>query len=156
MRPPRMKVEQETQERRGGALPVPQPRYGADGMLLPSDTRVAGLMLPRGLTVVRVQGREHVYESDVPVAALLRYFGTRLLTGEVQGIGEGKVYRRALPRAGAAKHPDGTPIYMDVRILPVGQGRMRVSITERPAAPQRRLDARTRRALFEQAERQSL
>ena len=40
----------------------------------------------------------HTYYTDVPMIKVQRYFGPRLLTGEVQQLPSGAIYRRATPR----------------------------------------------------------
>jgi hypothetical protein len=58
-----------------------------------------------------------------------RYFGPRLLTGQVDRIGNGAVYRRATPR-----DAQGGTVYLDVSVTPTSQG-TRVDVIELPPAP---------------------
>lgn len=105
--------------------------YDDEGNLRESETRVAGLTLPMGLTPnAGDDERLHTYLSDVPIGALLRYFGPRLTTGEVAELpGHGASYRAAVPRevtTGA--------VPLDVTVMPV-PGHTLVEIRERPPAP---------------------
>lgn len=106
--------------------------YDDEGNLRESDEQVAGLTLPMGLTPnAGDEERLHTYLSDVPIAAILRYFGPRLTTGQVEARpGGGASYRAAVPRevtAGAVR--------MDVTIMPVPGSRTLVEIREIPPEP---------------------
>ncbi len=105
--------------------------FGPDGELLESDQRVAGLALPRGLETVLDEERSHVYHSRAPLRKLQSYFGQRLLTGQVDRMGDGAVYRNAAPRG-----VRGGVVHMDVSILPMDRDRTRVEIIEIPPAPE--------------------
>jgi hypothetical protein len=122
----------------GREVPTPvverQPRvddrmYDARGVPLPSDERVAGLTLPRGLTKQPALSseRRHVYHSTVPRAPLLRYFGPRLTTVNIQERGEAVTYVDAVPREAR-----GGIVRLDVSILPSSAHGARVEIYERP------------------------
>jgi hypothetical protein len=109
---------------------TPQDLYGSDGLLRESDEVVAGLRLPVGLTKVHGEERRHVYRTRVPLRAVQRYFGPRLVTGQVDEVGTGAVYRNAVPRG-----VRGGTVKLDVSILPVSSG-TRVEIVEiRPPPP---------------------
>jgi hypothetical protein len=121
----------ESQGHRGAAGDAPamevQPRespYGPDGELRESDQVIAGLPLPMGLERTHGEDRRHVYRTDLPLRALQRYFGPRLLTGQVDRMGRGAVYRGAVPRG-----VQGGAVKLDVSILPVTSG-TRVEIVE--------------------------
>ena len=102
--------------------------YGTDGQLLESGETVAGLRLPRGLESIREEERRHVYLTDVPLTKVQRYFGPRLLTGQVDRLGDGAVYRRATPR-----DAQGGTVYLDVSIIPtVGGTRVDIVIRGNP------------------------
>lgn len=103
------------------------PLYDAEGDLLESETRVAGLALPRGLETVFEEERRHVYRSDVPLAKLQRYFGVRLVTGQVDTRPNGSVtYVDALPRG-----VRGGEVRLDVTVEPVARAGVRVEVRER-------------------------
>jgi len=106
------------------------PVFGTDGQLLESDTVVAGLRVPRGLETVLDEERSHVYHSRVPLRKLQAYFGERLITGEVDRMGDGAIYRGAVPRG-----VTGGVVRMDVSILPMSRDRARVEIVELPPTP---------------------
>jgi len=75
---------------------VRDPLYGPEGELLPSETVVGGLPIPRGFDLVSQRDRVHTYGTQqVPPAKVLEYFGQRLFTGSVERMGEGAVYHRA-------------------------------------------------------------
>lgn len=100
--------------------------YGEDGQLLESDTVVAGLRLPRGLTPTIAQGRRHVYTSTEPLTKVQQYFGVRLVTGAVdQRPGGGIVYHEALPRDAR-----GGEVRLEVSIEPNSAVPTRVEILE--------------------------
>lgn len=105
--------------------------YGEDGEVLESTTRVAGLVLPRGVELVLDQERRHVYQSQVPLTKMQRYFGVRLVTGQVDARpGGGATYVDALPR-----DVRGGEVRLDVTIEPSSAARTRVELVERPPAP---------------------
>lgn len=120
----------------GAPLPPPPPReiwqdpiYGPDGVPRESDVRVAGLVLPLGLEEIEDLRRErrHVYGSQVPQQKMLRYFGPRLNTVQIDRTGDQVIYRNAIPRGvthGAVK--------LDVTIQPTSSHRTQVEIYERP------------------------
>jgi len=105
-----MQNEQEVQQR---ALLMPPPPaqkfndeskkrelYDAHGELLSSDESVAGLQLPRGLTLQRTFENEWYFESQVATSAALdRYISDRLSPTEVER-GKGFVaFKGALVKA---------------------------------------------------------
>lgn len=141
--------------------PTPRPRrdssddlYDADGVPLESDQRVAGLVLPRGLTPIAAleADRRHVYQSEIPPERLLRYFGPRLITVDVERRGEAVIYHDAEPRG-----VRGGVVKLDVTIEPSSRSPSRVEIVELPPPPpegvvipaeeiRRHLEAQGRRA----------
>lgn len=106
--------------------------YDANGVPRESDERVAGLVLPRGLTKVEALAteRRHVYTSSIPPARLLRYFGPRLYTMNIEQRGQAVTYRDAEPRGAR-----GGVVKLDVTIEPTSLHPSRVEIVERPPAP---------------------
>lgn len=127
-----------TAEAKKVQLPAPSTKpvevlYDSDGLLLPSDIRVAGLVLPRGLERTHEGERSHEFLSArVPLPKLLAYFGPRLMTGQVDRYGEGVVYRRAVP-----KEAKGGVVRLDVELMPRGST-TRVRIHEVPPVPTER------------------
>ena len=112
-----------TTAKHGGRM---RTRYGVP---LPSDERVAGLVLPRGLTKIEALSseRRHVYSSEVPRDRLLRYFGPRLTTMNVEQDGEVVTYHEAIPREAR-----GGIVKLDVTIRSTSAHPARVDIYERP------------------------
>lgn len=105
--------------------------YDVEGELLESSSRLAGLVLPRGLELVLDEERRHVYESPVPLTKMQRYFGVRLLTGQVDPVpGGGVTYVDALPR-----DVRGGQVRLDVTIEPSSRSPSRVEIIERRPPP---------------------
>lgn len=106
--------------------------YDEAGQLRESDERIAGLIVPRGLTKVAELSapRRHVYVSDVPHTKVLRYFGPRLLTMQVEHRGSQVVYEQATPRG-----VRGGVVQLDVSIEPTSNGTTYVEIYERPPPP---------------------
>ena len=76
----------------------------AEGRLLPSEQRVAGIVLPRGLREVRKRDNTWYFHSRASLEALQAYFGPRLLTGQVDLGGRGTVtFVNAQPKDDKAK-----------------------------------------------------
>lgn len=113
---------------RAAVLPdEPPPVRGPDGELLESDTRVLGLVLPRGLEPVSELGTVHIYRSDQPMPLVLRYLGTRLVTGVVErGAGGSATYRNAI----ASGIDATTAVRMDVTVSTTSGAATRVEIEE--------------------------
>lgn len=106
--------------------PPAEALYDAEGNLLPGDVVIAGLTLPRGLEARPVRGaRRHVYRTDVPLAKVQAYFGQRLITGEVDRLGDVAIFRRAVPQG-----VRGGVVHLDVGIHPIPRGGTRVEIDE--------------------------
>lgn len=111
----------------------PNGLFDVDGRLRPSDERVAGFTLPRGLDALELdRPREHHYLApDVDVDDLVAYLGPRLVTGAVDRVGGGATFREAVPRevrSGAVR--------LDVSAHPSPRGGSRLTIVELP--PERR------------------
>ncbi len=109
----------------------PDALLDADGRLRPSDQRVAGFTLPRGLEALEIdRPREHHYVApDVEVDQLIGYLGPRLVTGAVDRVGGGATFRDAVPRevrSGA--------VHLDVTAHPSPRGGSRLTIVELPPA----------------------
>jgi hypothetical protein len=124
-------VDVRAAQARAQAQPVESP-YGPDGELRESDDVVAGLPLPVGLERVHGSERRHVYRTTLPLRAVQRYFGPRLVTGQVDRLGDGAVFRHAVPRG-----VQGGVVKLDVSIMPVSSG-TRIEIIEirpPPASP---------------------
>lgn len=124
----------------GREIVAPPPRelnqdsiYDGEGVPRESDEVVAGLTLPLGLEEVETRDeRRHVYTSEVTPQALLRYFGPRLTTVEIEREGEVVTYHDAAPREAR-----GGVVKLDVTIEPSSQRgvRSRVVIYEIPPPP---------------------
>ena len=109
-----------------GTPEVVEARFDDEGRLLPSDEFVAGVRLPKGLSLYRRTEREHIYRTELPIKKVLAYFGPMLMTGKVDRMGEGAVYRRA-----SVLGAEMNPTKVDVSILKAGD-LTRVAITELP------------------------
>lgn len=109
----------------------PDSLLDADGRLRPSDERVAGFTLPRGLEALEIdRPREHHYVApEVEVDALIGYLGPRLVTGAVDRVGGGAAFRDAVPR-----DVQGTAVHLDVTAHPSPRGGSRLTIVELPPA----------------------
>ena len=106
-------------------------RFDVQGNLLPSETYVAGVRLPRGAELSRATELTHVYRIQAPIDKVLAYFGPMMITGNVERRGKGAVYRRASVRGAEVN-----PTKVDVSILEVGSNLVRISVTELPPPPQ--------------------
>ena len=104
--------------------------YDRDGALLPSDEFIAGVRMPRGIELFRRAGKVHVYRTRVPTETVLRYFGPILITGKVERLGTGAVYRQASVRGAEIN-----PTKVDVSITGGSNGWTRISVTELPPTP---------------------
>ena len=71
-----------------------------------------------------------MYTSSIPPARLLRYFGPRLYTMNIEQRGQTVTYRDAEPRGAR-----GGVVKLDVTIEPTSAHPSRVEIVERPPAP---------------------
>jgi len=123
----------------GETLVNPPPRarptssiYDAEGLLRESDENVVGLTLPVGLEPAEglSSRRRHVYHSDVPPAKLLRYFGPRLNTLNIEHEGDRVTYREATPQG-----VRGGVVKLDVTIQPTSSHPSLLEIFERPPPP---------------------
>jgi hypothetical protein len=113
------------------APPAPPPDRGPDGALLESDTYVGGLRLPRGLREVAVHERQHFFEGPYVPELYVRYFGPRLMTGQVDHLPNGAVRYVAA----TAREARGAVVVMDVLVSPGSRSRTLVTIDERPPVP---------------------
>lgn len=104
---------------------APPPIFDSEGRLLPSDTVVAGHVMPRGIEPERTEGRVHRFRTDVPIAKLHQYFAPRVVTNEISPIGEGWFFRAATPREARR---DAKPI--DLTILPVAPRGATIEVKE--------------------------
>jgi len=116
-----------------GPAANPNTLYDEEGNLLESDVVVAGLRLPRGFELTAEVDRRHVYDSHVPIEKIHRYFGPRLITGQVDRHGDGATFREAVPREAR-----GGIVKLDVSITPRNRTTTRIEIREllpEPANP---------------------
>ncbi len=104
--------------------------YDEEGVPRASNVRVAGLVLPRGLERAEALSRDrrNVYTSQIPPQKLLRYFGPRLITMNIEQRGERVIYHEA-----QARDARGALVKLDVTIEPTSSHPSRVEIYERPA-----------------------
>ena len=104
--------------------------FDAEGRLRESDQEIAALKLPMGLEPEYVDDGVHAFHTVVPLRKVLQYFGPRLVTGQVDTVGESAIYRAALPQ-----HPRGSQVRLDVTIAPSSRGGASVRIHELPSEP---------------------
>ncbi len=122
--------------------------YGLDGELKESDIVIAGLTMPMGIELEFERDRQHSFTSQVPMRKLQTYFGPRLNTADVERVGDGAVFRRALP----AGERDERASQLDVSILSGSSGIVRVNVMEYPPVEGSRTEAQVR-AAWEEASR---
>jgi len=123
----------------------PAPLYDDEGNLLESDQVVAGLTLPVGLEQARSEPRIHVYTSRVPTDKVARYFGARLMTGQVVRIGQGAVFKSA-----DVRNVRGGSVKLEVSVLAGSASPTRVEIIELPTAPVHPMSDQEVRRLLQQ------
>ncbi len=104
--------------------------FDADGRLVASNEYVVGIPMPRGVELFRADGIHHVYRIRAPIDKVLAYFGPLMITGNVERLGKGAVYKRSSVRGAEVN-----PTKVDLSILEVGSNLVRISVTELPPAP---------------------
>ncbi len=78
--------------------------YDAEGRLKPSGRMLHWLEIPTGFENTASWAQHHVFESDqVSVEKLREYLAARMLTGQVDELGQGALYRRVMPLSADAK-----------------------------------------------------
>jgi len=109
------------------ARPRPPSLYDAEGQLLGSGIRVAWLEVPRGFRE-RPKGTraDTAYEAEgIPAAHVRAFLFPQMLTGSAEELGEGVLYRGAMPADGRAD-----AIRLDVAVLEVApKGSIMLRIT---------------------------
>ena len=116
-------------------------RYDGQGKLLPSDEYVVGVRMPRGAELYRREQLTHIYRLRAPIDKVLAYFGPMMVTGHVERRGKGAVYKRASVRGAEI-----SPTKVDLSVIDVGNGVIRISITELPPPPEHAPSAAETRA----------
>ena len=86
--------------------------------------------MPRGAELFRADEIHHVYRIRAPIDKVLAYFGPLMITGNVERLGKGAVYKRSSVRGAEVN-----PTKVDLSILEVGSNLVRISVTELPPAP---------------------
>jgi hypothetical protein len=121
------------QQQAEGEAPKPRPPrvFDVDGRLIPSNEYVAGVRLPKGVELFRVDELTHVYRMRAPIDRVLAYFGPMMITGNVQRRGKGAVYRRASVRGA-----EMNPTKVDLSIVEVGSNLVLITFTELPPPPE--------------------
>lgn len=97
----------------------------AQGELIPSGEKVAGIELPRGLKLRLGFAREWYYETTLPAEAVRAYFGPRLDTAQVVPGAAGTItYVNALPR----DTPNAERVNVRIGPLPKQRGKTEINI----------------------------
>jgi hypothetical protein len=101
--------------------------YGDDGELLESDVFAGGVKLPRGLREEpgSASAFVHTFETNTDFVKLIRYFGPRVLTGNVERRGGQVIYRNAVSRDAPVQ-----TFRIDLSIAPIAGGKWVVEIRE--------------------------
>ena len=108
--------------------------YDAAGELMASDQKVAGIVLPRGLTPTFTFEREWYFESKLPRAKLQKYFRDHLDGGELSYPNPDMVeLLKATPKDTAG----ALPVLVRVYPLPAMYDVARVYIRQAAPAPAR-------------------
>jgi hypothetical protein len=106
--------------------PPPPPLADAQGRLLGSGVRVDWLELPRGFTArPKAAGVGSAYEaSGIAPERVRDFLLAQMLTGSAEELGQGVVYRGAMPVDGRAD-----AVRMDVEVLVTPRGGILLRIT---------------------------
>jgi len=103
----------------------------ARGAMIASEERVAGIILPRGLTLRLGAARQWYYETAVPIEAVRAYFGPRLKTlAVVPGAGDTITYQDAEP----TDTPGAERVNVRIASLPNRRGMTEINIRLPPLA----------------------
>lgn len=97
-----------------------------DGALLPSDTKIAGVRLPRGLTQSFAREHEWYFDCSFSVEQLNQYFRSQLEVGAVHSPSNGILEYAAVSPKDSPDHP----ITVSMFPVPASPGRSRVRIRE--------------------------
>lgn len=100
--------------------------YDEKGLLRDSGKKVAGLPLPVALTETISEEKRHVYRTHVPINKVLKFFGPKLFTVQVDRHGEGAIYRNAKVLRSKSQS------LLEVSILPITGRKTRIEIREIP------------------------
>lgn len=111
--------------------PRPPRTFDAQGKLIPSDEYVAGVRMPRGVELFRADELTRVYRIRSPIDRVLAYFGPMMVTGNVERLGKGAVYKRASVRGA-----EMSPTKVELSIQEVGSNLVRISVTKIPPPPE--------------------
>ncbi len=109
--------------------PAPRPAHlDAQGRLKGSGRHVDWFEIPAGFEEQGAPPRRHLFVSRVVTMAQLReYLGARMLTGQVDELGKGAIYRAVMPLSAAA---DAMRFDVQVDVVDGGKG-VSVSLEER-------------------------
>ena len=121
--------EKNEAEVKKGQAPIRPHLYDRKGRLLPSEDFMVGIQLPRGLTLLYERNLVHMYKTEVPIEKVLAYFGPLMITGKVDQVGKGAIYRNA-----SVQGAEMNPTKVEVSILEAGNA-AHVSIRELPPPP---------------------
>ncbi|MFT3924966.1 MAG: hypothetical protein QM778_20690 [Myxococcales bacterium] len=91
----------------------------AEGRLKPSGLRIAWFEIPAGFENAASRPQHHAFVShQVSMTQLRDYLAARMLTGQVDELGEGAIYRSVMPLSAEAN-----AMRFDVQVALVDQGR---------------------------------
>lgn len=94
--------------------------FDAQGRLKPSGRMLHWFDIPMGFENRASWSQHHVFESrEVPVDKLREYLGARMLTGQVQELGQGALYRRVMPLSA-----EDSAMRFDMQVTVTDQGRL--------------------------------
>ena len=102
------------------APPAAKPNpLDAQGHLKPSGRRIDWFEIPAGFEAVGSRPQHHLFVShSVTIEQLRDFLSARMLTGRVDEMGEGAIYRGVMPISAAAKS-----MRFDVQVALVDQGK---------------------------------
>ncbi|MCA9529180.1 MAG: hypothetical protein KC543_03460 [Myxococcales bacterium] len=96
----------------------PSPNLDAQGDLVESSVEINGVHLPEGFERLGGYRQSTYFATRAPARKVVKYFGDRLFTGNVQALDSGgAIYRNARSRHATKESPA-----MDVAIYPSNQG----------------------------------
>jgi hypothetical protein len=98
-----------------------------EGELLPSDTKAAGIVIPRGFALRNALEHQWTYDGELPSHMVEQYFSKRL---EVDVVNRRGKYEIELTQAREKSDPTMAPAYVRISPVPGRDGATRIDVLE--------------------------